>query len=62
MDITAQVIEKVSIHKNNFDEHEYYDDKKVYYYRIPVRMVDCPIGHMYMAYEEKELIKISFFL
>ena len=54
MDITAQVIEKVSIDKNNFDENEYYDEKEIYYYRIPVRVVNCPTGHMYIALKENE--------
>lgn len=61
MHITAQVIEKASIHRDNFDEHEYFDDKEIYYYRISVRMVNCPLGHMYIAFKENKYIKTAPF-
>lgn len=57
----AQVIEKNIFNQKILTGNEAIDINNVYYFIIPIIMEDCPFGHMYTKFQDKELIIITLF-
>lgn len=54
----AQVIEKNIFNQKVLTEQEAIDINDVYYFVIPIIMDDCPPGHMYTNFQDKEFISL----